>query len=75
MAIAIPPRDMMFDVIPKTFMRRNDVKIANGSGSVTIKIDRKCSRKTMWASVTRRISSMRAFLSVPTARAISAERS
>ncbi len=74
-AIAIPPSDMMFDVMPKTRMRRNDVRIASGSGSVTMRIERKCSRKITCASVTRRISSRSARRSVPTAREISAERS
>jgi hypothetical protein len=33
---------------------------ASGSGIVTIRIDRKCIRKTTWASVTRAISSISA---------------
>ena len=41
MAIAIPPSDMMFDVIPKTRISRNDDRIASGSGRVTMRIDRK----------------------------------
>ena len=41
-------------------MPKNDTRTASGSGSVTIRIDRKCIRKMTCARVTRAISSIRA---------------
>ena len=49
-------------------MPRNAASTASGSGSVTIRIERKCIRNTTWASVTRRISSRSAVRSVPIER-------
>ena len=48
---------------------------ASGSGIVTIRIDRKCIRKTTCASVTRTISSISARRSVPVACSMSVDRS
>ena len=48
---------------------------ASGSGSVTMRNERKCIRKITWASVTRAISSRSVVRSVSTACAISVERS
>ena len=56
-------------------MNRNEVSTASGIGIVTIRIDRRCSRKMAFTSVTTIASSISARLSVCTARSISAERS
>ena len=40
-AIAIPLNDMMLEVIPSCFIRMNEIRIETGSGSVTIRIERK----------------------------------
>jgi hypothetical protein len=74
-AMAIPESDIKFDVMPMKYMNRNDVNTASGSGIVTIRIERKCARKMMWARVTRISSSMSARSSVPVARWISCVRS
>ena len=56
-------------------MPRKAISTASGSGIVTIRIERKCIRKTTCASVTSRISSMSARRSVPAACSINVERS
>ena len=56
-------------------MNRNDVRTARGMGIVTIRIDRKWSRKIAFTSVTTIASSINARLSVWTARSISVDRS
>ncbi len=74
-AIAMPERDIRFELIPITFMNKNDSRTASGKGMVTIRIERKWARKIMWASVTRISSSIRARFRVDVARLMSWVRS
>jgi hypothetical protein len=75
MAMAIPASDMMFEVIPRYRMKRKAVSTASGIGIVTMRTDRRCSRKTTFTSVTTRASSVRARRRVWTARSMSWDRS
>ena len=75
MAMAMPESDMMFDEMPKWFMRMNETRIETGNGIVTIRMLRKWKRKIMCASVTRRISSTSATRSVSIVRPMRSERS
>ena len=75
MAMAMPASDMMFDVMPKYFMKRNEKSTASGSGTVTMKTERKCARKRRLASVTRINSSTSAHFRVSVARLMSCVRS
>ena len=56
-------------------MKRNAVSTASGSGSVTIRTDRKWSKNRTFTIVTTIVSSIRARRRVWTARSMSAERS
>ena len=75
MAMAMPLSDMMFEVMPNCLIRMNEIRIEAGSGMVTIRMLRKCQRKTMWARATRRISSTSAVFSVAMVRSIRVLRS
>jgi hypothetical protein len=74
-AMAIPASDMMLEVIPRYRMKRKAINTASGMGIVTIRTDRKWSRKRRFTSVTTTASSMSDRLRVATARSIKAERS
>ena len=41
MAMAMPERDMMFDEMPKWFIKMNAIRMESGSGSTTMKMLRK----------------------------------
>jgi len=41
MAMAMPARDMMFDEMPKWFIKMNAIRMESGSGSTTMKMLRK----------------------------------
>ena len=75
MAMAMPVRDMMFEVMPNSFIRMNEIRIETGSGSVTMMMLRKCQRKMMCARVTRMTSSHSACLSVSMVRSMRSLRS
>ncbi len=45
MAMARPDSDMMFDEMPKWFIRMNEARIESGSGSVTMRMLRKWREK------------------------------
>ncbi len=75
MAMAIPPRDMMFAVSPICFMGMNAATTAMGRSSVGIRVDRKCSRKTRMTAATAISSSISVRRKVSMLARISRERS
>ena len=75
MAMAMPVSDMMFEVMPNSFIMMKEIRIEIGSGSVTMRMLRKCHRKMMCASVTRMISSQSACFNVPMVRSMRSLRS
>ena len=75
MAMAIPPRLMMLEPMPSSFMARNAISIPTGSIRIATKALRTCSRKTMHTRATTRLSSNSVDFSVAMARWINSERS
>lgn len=75
MAMAMPASDMMFEVIPNPCISRKETRMLAGSGSVTIRMERKWNRKMTCASVTSSTSSTSASRSVAIVRAMRSERS
>ncbi len=75
MAMAMPPSDMMFELMPWPNMTRNAINTAMGRMTMATSALRKCSRNARQTSATTRLSSRSFSSSVLTARSISAVRS
>ena len=75
MAIAMPPRLMMFAPIPWRYMMMNDISTAMGSVTIATSALRKWTRKAIATSATATDSSRSFSRSVATARSMSPERS
>ena len=68
MAMAMPPRDMMFELMPCAYMMMNEISTAMGRIRMATSALRKCSRNRMQTSATTRLSSNSFSSSVLTAR-------
>ncbi len=75
MAMAIPPRLIMFEPIPKSFISKKVKPTVSGRTRMTISEDRKCIKKSPMITTTMILSSMSVFFRVSTALSISPERS
>ena len=75
MAMAMPPRLIMFEPIPKSFMSKNVNPTVSGKTITTMRDERKCMRKRPIIATTIRLSSMSVLFSVSTALSMSPERS
>ena len=75
MAIAMPPSDMMFELIPWPNMTRNEINTAIGRMRIATKALRRCSRNARQTSATTMLSSISFSSSVFTARSMRAVRS
>ena len=74
-AIAMPPRLMMFEPMPSAFIAANAIRTPTGSIRIATSALRTCSRNTMHTSATIRLSSISVVFRVAIAALISAERS
>ena len=75
MAIAMPPRLMMVELMPSACMAMNAISTPTGSMMMATSALRTCSRKTTQTSATMMLSSISVRLSVSIARLIRSERS
>ena len=75
MAMAMPPRLMMFELMPSACMTRKANSTPTGSIRIATSALRACSRKTTQTSPTITLSSSSVCLSVSIARWIRSERS
>ena len=66
MAMAMPPSDMMFDVMSNIFMQMNAMSTATGISMMTRMTLRMCNRKMSTMMLTTTASSISAPLSVST---------
>ena len=71
MAIAIPPRDMIFEVIPKNFINRKLLKTAIGRVRIITSELLKWSRNRDTTRITIKLSSNKALFKVSIAFSIS----
>ena len=63
-AIAMPPRLMMFEPMPSVFMAANAIRMPTGNMMIATSALRTCSRNTMQTSATMMLSSVRVRFSV-----------
>ncbi len=75
MAIAMPPRLMMFEFIPSSRIAMKAISTPTGSITMATSALRTCSRNTMHTAATMMLSSSSVRFSVSMARWISSERS
>ena len=75
MAIAIPPRDMMLEVMPKSFMQMKAMRTATGISMMTLRTLRAWRRKSPTIRLTTSASSKSVFSSVFTAAVMRSLRS
>ena len=75
MAMAMPPKDIIFEPIPNSFISKKVSPMVSGSTIKTISDERKCMRKRPMMMTTIILSSMSVPLSVSTALEMSSERS
>ncbi len=74
-AMAMPPRDMMFALIPWWYITMNETRMPSGSVRIATKALRTWKRKSTQTSATMAISSRSFSCSVSTARSMSPARS
>ena len=74
-AMAMPPRLMMLELMPSARMQMNENSTASGSTTITTSAERACSRNSAHTSATMIDSSTSVSVSVSIARWISSERS
>jgi len=74
-AMAIPPRLMIFDPIPKSFMSRNGRAMVRGRTMSMMSVERKCIKNRPIISMTIMLSSSRVVFRVFMADSMSPERS
>ena len=75
MAIAMPPRLMMFEPMPSDAMAMKAIKIPTGNVRIATRALRACIRNRKQTKATIRLSSNSVLFSVPMARSMSRERS
>ena len=75
MAMAMPPSDMMFELMPCPNITRNAINTATGKMMMATSALRRCNKKARQTSATTMLSSSSFSSSVLTARSISAVRS
>ena len=75
MAMAMPPSDMMLELMPWPNMTRKEISTATGRMMMATSALRRCIRKARQTSATTMLSSRSFSSSVLTARSISALRS
>ena len=68
MAIAMPPSDMIVELMPSACIAMNAISTPTGSMMMATSALRTCTRKTMHTSATMMLSSISVRLSVSTAR-------
>ena len=61
MAMAMPPSDMMFELMPCSNMTRNEISTATGKMMMATSALRRCSRNARHTSATTMLSSMQLF--------------
>ena len=74
-AIAIPPRLMMFEPMPSAFMAAKAIRMPTGNITIATRALRTCNRNTMQTSATTMLSSVSVRFSVSIALWIRLERS
>jgi hypothetical protein len=74
-AMAIPPNDMILELMPWRYITVNEIRIAMGKMMIATSALRKCSKNAMQTSATTMLSSTSFRSSVATARSINAVRS
>jgi hypothetical protein len=56
-AMAMPPNDMILELIPWRYITMNEIRIAMGKMMIATSALRKCNRNAMQTSATTRLSS------------------